>query len=80
MFWRWESDFNFNDYKNYLLNNKIILKSQQTFKSKALNEVKHYTQEISNILLSSNDDKRLQTYPFDIITTYPYRANAFKVG
>ena len=29
------------------------------------------------IALSSNDDKRLQT--FDKITTYPYRTNAFKV-
>ena len=62
------------------MNNKIILKSQQTFKSKALNEMKHYTQEISKILLSSSDDKKLQTYPFDRITIYPYRANAFKVG
>ena len=29
------------------------------------------------IVLSSNEDKRLQT--FDIITTYPYGTNAFKV-
>ena len=28
-------------------------------------------------MLSSNDDKRLQT--FDKITTYPYGTNAFKV-
>ena len=42
--------------------------------------MKHYTQEISKILLSSSDDKKLQTYPFDRITIYPYRANAFKVG
>ena len=28
-------------------------------------------------MLSSNDDKRLQT--FDNITTYPYGTNAFKV-
>ena len=27
----------FNDYKNWLLNNKIVLKSQQRFKSKAYN-------------------------------------------
>ena len=27
----------FNDYKNWLLNNKILLKSQQRFKSKAYN-------------------------------------------
>ena len=31
----------------------------------------------TKIALSSNDDKRLQT--FDKITTYPYGTNAFKV-
>ena len=36
-----------------------------------------YTEEINKIALSSNDDKRLQT--FDKITTYPYGTNAFKV-
>ena len=49
----------FNDYKNCLLNNKIILKSQQIFKSE-LHDV--YTEEVSKIALSSNDDKILQTY------------------
>ena len=29
-----------------------------------------YTEEVNKIALSSNDDKRLQT--FDKITTYPY--------
>ena len=29
------------------------------------------------MIISSNDDKRLQT--FDKITTYPYGTNAFKV-
>ena len=38
---------------------------------------KVYTEEINKIALSSNNDKRLQT--FDKITTYPYGANAFKV-
>ena len=36
-----------------------------------------YTEEVNKIALSSNDDKRLQT--FDRITTYPYGTNAFKV-
>ena len=36
-----------------------------------------YTKEVNEIVLSSNDDKRLQTY--DRITTYPYGTNAFKV-
>ena len=57
----------FNDYKDYLLNNEIILKSQQRFKSER-HDV--YTQEVNKIAQSSNDDKRLQT--FDIITSYPY--------
>ena len=53
----------FNDYKDCSLNNEIILKSQQRFKSEAHNV---YTEEINKIALSSNDDKRLQT--FDRIT------------
>ena len=55
-----------NDYKDCLLNNKMISKSQQRFKSE-----RHdlYTEEINKIALSSNDDKTLQT--FDRITLYP---------
>ena len=64
----------FSDYKDCLLNNEIILKSQQRFKSE-----KHdvYTEEGNKIALSSNDDKRLQT--FDRITSYRYGAIAGKV-
>ena len=64
----------FNDYKNCLLLNEIILKSQQRFKSQT-----HcvYTKEVNKTALSSNDDKRLQT--FEGISTYPYVTNAFKV-
>ena len=36
-----------------------------------------YTEEISKIALSSDDDKRLKT--FNKVTTYPYGKNAFKV-
>ena len=57
-----------------MFNNKIILKSQQRFKSDHHNV---YTDEINKIALSSNDDKRLQTS--DRINTYPYGTNAFKV-
>ena len=64
----------FDNYKNSLFNNKIILKSQQRFKS---DHHKVYTDEVNKIALSSNDDKRLQT--FDGITTYPYGTDAFKV-
>ena len=42
-----------NDYKDYLLNNEAISKSQQ---SEAHNA---YTEEINKIALSSNADKRL---------------------
>ena len=64
----------FENYKDCLSNNKIILKSQQRFKS---DHHKVYTEEINKIALSSNDDKRLQTS--DRIKTYPYGTNAFKV-
>ena len=57
----------FNDYKNCLLNDEIILKSKQGFKSEARNV---YTEEVNKSSLSSNDDKRLQTY--DRITSYSY--------
>ena len=66
--------FKFNDYKDCLFMNKLILKSQERFKSEAHNV---YTEEINKIALSSNDDKRLQT--FDKITTYPHGTNTFKV-
>ena len=36
-----------------------------------------YTEEVNKIALTSNDNKRMQT--FDRITTYPYGASAFKV-
>ena len=36
-----------------------------------------YTEEVNKVALSSNDDKRLQT--FYNITTYPQETNAFKI-
>ena len=36
-----------------------------------------YTGEVNKIALSSNDDKRIQT--FDGVTIYPYGTNVFKV-
>ena len=36
-----------------------------------------YTEEVNKITLSSDDDKRLQT--FDRVTTYPHETNVFKV-
>ena len=64
----------FKHYKDCLFNNKIILKSQQGFKSDHHNV---YTEQIDKIALSSNDDKKLET--FDKITTYPYGTKTFKV-
>ena len=64
----------FNDYKDCLLNNKIILKSQERFKSEAHNV---YIEEVNKIARSSNDDKILQT--FDRFTSYPYGTSAAKV-
>ena len=56
----------FDDYKNCLLKDEILLKSQQRFISK-----KHdvYTEDINKIALS-NDDKRIVSS--DKITSYPY--------
>ena len=56
------------------MNNKVILKSQQRFKSE-LHDV--YAIEISKTALSCNDDKRLQT--FDRITSYSYGSSVGKV-
>ena len=64
----------FNYYKDCLLNNEIILKSQQRFKSEAH---KVYTEEANKIVRSSNDDKRLQAY--DRITSCPYGTSSEKV-
>ena len=44
----------FNDCKDCLLNNEIILKSQQRYKGERDNV---YTEKINKIALSSNDDK-----------------------
>ena len=56
----------FNDYKKCLLNDELILKSQQRFISK-----KHdvYTENINKIALSNNDDKRIVSS--NKISSYP---------
>ena len=59
----------FGNYKDCLFNNKTIYISQERFKSC----YNMYTEEVNKIALSSNHDKRLQT--FDRITTYPYGTN-----
>ena len=64
----------FQNFKDCLFNNKTVYRSQQRFKS-----YNHdvYIEEVNKIALSSDDDKRLQT--FDRIKTYPHGTNAFKV-
>ena len=57
-----------------LFNDEVIIKSQHRFRS---DHHRVYTEEVNKIALSSNDDKRIQT--FDKITTYPYGTNVFKV-
>ena len=57
----------FNDYKNCLLKDEILLKSQQRFISKKRDV---YTENINKIALGANDDKRLIAP--DKIKSYPY--------
>ena len=64
----------FEHYRESLFNKKIIMRSQQRFKSDHHNV---YTEKRNNIPLNSSDNKRLQTS--DRVTTYPYGANAFEV-
>ena len=64
----------FENYTDCLFNDKIILKSQQKFKS---NHHKMYTEEVNKITLSSDDDKRLKT--INKVTTWPYGTNDLKV-
>ena len=64
----------FENYKDSLFNDKIILRSQQRFRN---DHHRVYTEEVNKTALSSNDDERLQTY--DKITTYPYGTPAIKV-
>ena len=62
----------FKNYKDCLFNNKTVYRSQGRFRS-------YYHDayiEVNKIVLSSNDDERLQT--FDRITTYQYGTNTFK--
>ena len=57
----------FDDYKKCLLNDKVILKSQQRFRS-----TKHdvYTEHVNKIASSHDDDKRIVSS--NKITSYPY--------
>ena len=55
------------NHKQFIKNNKLILKKQQRFKYERHNV---FTEETNNIALSSNDDKRMKS--IDSIKTYAY--------
>ena len=57
----------FDDHKNCLLKDKVLLKSQQRSISKKYDV---YTGNVSKIALSNNDDKRIVSS--DKITSYTY--------
>ena len=57
----------FDDYKKCLLNDKVILKSQQRFIS---NKHDVYTEDVNKIALSNDNDKRIVSP--GKISSYPY--------
>ena len=67
-------EITFKNHADALFNDEVIIRSQQRFTS---DHHRIYTEEVNKIALSSNDDKRIQT--FDKVTSYPYETNAFKV-
>ena len=69
-----KNDIKFDDYKDSVLKNKTILRSQKRFKSDHHNV---YTVDVNKVAISSNDDKRIQD--FDGITTRAYGTSVFKV-
>ena len=64
----------FQNFKDFLLNNKTVSRSQERFK---IYNHGVYTEKVNKTALSNNDDKKIQT--FDGIETYSYGINAFKV-
>ena len=65
----------FENYTNCLFKDIILLKSKRRFKNDYHNVC---TEPINKIALSSNDDKRLQT--FDKTIKFQYGTNAFRVS
>ena len=55
------------NHKKFIRNSKLILKTQQRYKNERRSI---FTEEFNKIVLSSNDDKRIQT--FDSIETCAY--------
>ena len=65
-----KNKINADSLKEFIKNNKLILKTQQRFKSERHNV---FTEEINKIALSSNDDKRMQS--IDSVETYAHGMN-----
>ena len=58
------------DQKEFIKNDKLIIKTQQRFESERHNV---FTEEINKIVLSSNDDEKVQS--IDLVETYAYGMN-----
>ena len=65
----------FKNYTDCLFNNKIILKLQQKFQSDHHNV---YTEQINKIALSSNDEKKLQTFDKIIVSIWNKRIQSMR--
>ena len=55
------------DHREFTENNKLVLKTQQKFKSERHNV---FTEDINKTALNSNDDKRMKL--INLIETYAY--------
>ena len=58
------------NHEKIMKNNKLVLKSQQRFRSEKHNV---FTEEVSKIVLSAKDNKRIQS--IDSTETYAYATN-----
>ena len=58
------------NHEEFMKNNKLIVKSQQTFRSEYINA---FNKEVHKIVLSANDDKRMQS--INSIERYAYVTN-----
>ena len=61
--------------KKFIKNNKLILKTQQRFRSEKHNV---FTEEINKTALISNDDKRIQS--IDSVDRYAYGTSKDLLG